>query len=116
MLRLGEEHLAAVVLLQQLAGDLHFAAIALAEKQARLAVVVPAEHHRAAAFLEQQQRRHGDLRNLLQAPLHQAALQTRTGGGAGQQIGGQALFRQRQAAGEHGPVGGFVVQDAQRQQ
>ncbi|MCY1346504.1 hypothetical protein D9M69_325890 [compost metagenome] len=113
MLGLGEEHLATVVLLQQLAGDPHFATIALAEQQARTAVGVPAEDHCAAAFLQQQQRRHGDLRNLLQAPLQQAPLQAGASRRAGEQFDGQALPGQRQATGEHGPVGGFAVQRAE---
>ncbi|MNZ90461.1 hypothetical protein D3C78_1094240 [compost metagenome] len=79
MLRLGEEHLAAVVIGQQLTTDRDFTAIAFAEQQPRLVIADPAQQHGAAAVLEQQQRRHGDGRDLLELALQHPALQTGAG-------------------------------------
>ncbi|GLO43419.1 hypothetical protein PPUN15366_50670 [Pseudomonas putida] len=53
---------------------------------------------------------------MLQFTLQQAPLQAGPGGSAGQQLGAQALGRQRQAGGQHDPAGGFLVQDTQAQQ
>ncbi|MCY1437194.1 hypothetical protein D9M71_533460 [compost metagenome] len=116
VLRLGEEHPPAVVTLQRLATYMHLAAVALAEQQPRGVVILPTEQHRAATILEQQHRRHGDARNLLQLALQQTPLQAGTGRCTRQQLRAQALGRQRQAGGQHGPAGGLLVQHAKRQQ
>ncbi|MNF49491.1 hypothetical protein D3C84_307630 [compost metagenome] len=115
VLRLGEECLAAVVLGEQLGADAHFAALALAEHDPRLALFVPAEQQGAAAVTQQQQGRQGNGRDLLQRSAQPASLQPAAGRGTRQQLGGQTLLGQRQAAGEHGPAGRLLVQDAQRQ-
>ncbi len=79
MLRLGEEHLAAVVIGQQFTADGHLTAVAFAEQQPRLVVANPAQQHGTAAVLEQQQRWHGDGRDLLKLALQHPTLQTGTG-------------------------------------
>ncbi|MCY1410044.1 hypothetical protein D9M71_254070 [compost metagenome] len=84
VLRLGEEHPATVIALQGFAADVHLAAIALAEQQARGIFALPAQQDGTAAFLEQQHGRHGNVRNLLQLALQQASLQASPGGRAGQ--------------------------------
>ncbi|MNC41461.1 hypothetical protein D3C75_902300 [compost metagenome] len=116
MLRLREEHPPTVVTLQRLATDMHLAAIALAEQQPRGVVIFPTEQYRAATVLEQQHRRHGDARDLLQLALQQTPLQTGTGRRTRQQLRAQALGRQRQAGGQHRPAGGLLVQHAEGQQ
>jgi len=50
MLRLGEEHPAAVILAQHLTGDLDFAAVTFAEQQAG-GIAFPSQQHRTAPFL-----------------------------------------------------------------
>ncbi|MNO93469.1 hypothetical protein D3C76_850700 [compost metagenome] len=116
VLRLREEHPPTVVTLQRLATDMHLAAIALAEQQPRGVVIFPTEQYRAATVLEQQHRRHGDARDLLQLALQQTPLQTGTGRRTRQQLRAQALGRQRQAGGQHRPAGGLLVQHAEGQQ
>ena len=116
MPRLGEEHLAAVVLGQQLGLDLHLATFALAEQQARIAVSGPAQQDGTAPLAQLEQGRHGNRRNLRQGAAQPASLQPGTGGGTGQQLGIQALGRQGQAGRQHGPTGGPLMQDTERQQ
>lgn len=116
VLRLGEEHPAAVVADQRLAADQHLAAVAFAEQQACGVGVFPAQQHGGAAFLEQQHGRHGDAGDLLELALQHAPLQAGAGGGTGQQLGGEALGGQGQPGGQHHPAGGFLVQHAQGQQ
>ena len=116
VLRLGEEDLADVVLGQLLTLDQHFTAVAFAEQDSRLVFALPAHQHGTAPVFEQQQRGQCNCRNLFELALQQPPLQPGTRGGARQQLGAQPLRRQRQAGGEHGCAGGFLMQGTKRQQ
>jgi hypothetical protein len=116
VLGLSEEHFADVVIGQQFAADNTFAAVAFAEQQARLVVTVPTEQDGTATILEQQQRRHGNRRDLLQFAHQHPTLQAGASGRAGQQLNTQALLGQRQAGGQHRGAGGFLMQGAKSQQ
>jgi hypothetical protein len=96
VLRLSEEDFAGVIVGEQFAADdSDFAAVGFAEQHPCFIVALPAKQDGAAAFLEQQQGRHGDRRNFFQFALQHPTLQAGASRRAGQQLDTQTLFGQR---------------------
>ena len=92
-----------------------FAAFCLT-RQDQCLLVLPAFEHGTGAVIEQEQHRQVERGDVLQIAAQQPRLQARSGGCTSQQIGGQALIRQRQASREAGPAGSAVVLLTKNQQ
>ena len=112
MARLGKETAPDIVLGQQ--GDIHqhLAPLAFAGHDARL-LTFETQQQRTAAVLEQQQCRHGQRGNLLQAAPQPTPLQAGARRCTRQQLGAQALLRQRQPGGQHRATHRLLVQRTQ---
>ncbi|MCY1501967.1 hypothetical protein D9M68_360560 [compost metagenome] len=112
----GEQRLAGVLLGQFVGFHPLLAALGLAGQDQRRAVLAPAAQHGAAAIAQEQQHWQVERGNALQLAAQHPPLQSGAGRRAGQQLGGEALFGQRQAAGEAGAAGVAAMQAAEDQQ
>ncbi|MNQ48668.1 hypothetical protein D3C85_625530 [compost metagenome] len=116
MARAGEQGLAGVLQGQGFVRYPLLAAVRLAGQDQRATACVQLGQHRAAATLEQQQKRQVERRDGCQVAAQQARLQAGAGRRAGQQFGGQALAGQWQAAAQAGAAGRAAMQPAEDQQ
>ncbi|MCY1422398.1 hypothetical protein D9M71_380750 [compost metagenome] len=114
--RASEQRLAAVLLGQFV--DVHplFAAVGLAGQDQRCAILAPLPQHGAATVAQQQEYRQVERGDAFQLAAQQASLQAGAGCRARQQIGAEALLRQRQAGAETGVADRAAVQAAENQQ
>ncbi|MCY1217424.1 hypothetical protein D9M72_293360 [compost metagenome] len=114
--RAGEQRAAAVFQGEDFHGHPLLATVGLAGQDQCPALAVEARQHRTAATLEEQQQRQVERRDAGKLATQQAPLQAGASRCAGQQLGGQALARQRQAAAQAGSAGRAAVQAAENQQ